>query len=123
MRTPHLSTQRGITFIETVIGIALFSMVALMLYSTYQRVYVTVRASQARVVAVGPSGSGASEPSNTFDFQSVVTPPVPCTFALSAVSQAAVAGGGTSSVTVTANDGRGGTGSAWRRTTSGCSPT
>lgn len=44
--------QSGITYIETIIGIALFTMTALLLYSTYQRVFVTVRASQARVVGV-----------------------------------------------------------------------
>lgn len=44
--------KRGLSYIETVISIAIFAAVATMLYSTYERVFVTARASQARVNAI-----------------------------------------------------------------------
>jgi type II secretory pathway pseudopilin PulG len=50
-QSPVASSRKGITYIEAIIGVALFSMVALLLFSTYQRVFVAVRASQVRVVA------------------------------------------------------------------------
>jgi hypothetical protein len=40
---------------------------------------------EARVAAIGPSGSGLSDVSNLFAFQAAVVPP-PCTFALSATT-------------------------------------
>ncbi len=58
---------------------------------------------EARVAAIGPAGNGLSDPSNVFDFQSVVVPPPPCTYALSAATGSLGASGGTSSVTVTAS--------------------
>jgi hypothetical protein len=58
---------------------------------------------EARVAAVGTTGSGVSDLSNAFDFQAVA-PPVSCSYALSAASQSAAAGGGSTSVTVTASD-------------------
>jgi hypothetical protein len=57
---------------------------------------------EARVSAVGAAGSGLSDASNVFDFQSVVVPP-PCTYALSATAGTVGASGGPSSVTVTAS--------------------
>lgn len=44
--------QNGLSLIETVIGVALFALVALMLSTTYSRVFITVRSAQARVNAV-----------------------------------------------------------------------
>jgi hypothetical protein len=52
----------------------------------------------ARVAAVGPTGSSASDPSNTFAFQS-------CAVTLGSPSQAFPAGGGAGSVTVNAGSG------------------
>ena len=59
---------------------------------------------EARVAAVGPTGSGQSDPSNPFDFQAVVTPP-PCTFTLSVAAVSVAATGSTSTVSVTASVG------------------
>ncbi len=44
--------KSGLTYIETVIGIALFAAVSLMLYSTYSRVFIVARAAQARINGV-----------------------------------------------------------------------
>lgn len=59
----------------------------------------------ARVAAIGPTGSGTSDPSNTFAFQSQSQV---CTFVLGSASQSVPAGGATGSVSVTA-----GSGCAW----------
>ena len=53
----------------------------------------------ARVAAVGPTGSGLSDPSNDFDCQSVATSP--CTYALSPATSAVAVAGGAVSVGVT----------------------
>jgi hypothetical protein len=60
---------------------------------------------QARVAAVGPTGTGQSDPSNLFDFQSAVPPPPPpsCTFTVSATGMTAAPSGQAGSVTVTAS--------------------
>ena len=42
----------GLSYIETVIGVGIFAFVALMLYTTYERVFVVARTAQARVNAV-----------------------------------------------------------------------
>ena len=57
---------------------------------------------EARVAAIGPTGTGLSDVSNLFAFQAVVVPP-PCTFALSASTGTVGATGGTLSVTTTAS--------------------
>jgi hypothetical protein len=57
---------------------------------------------EARVAAIGPTGTGVSDVSNLFAFQAAVVPP-PCTFALSASTGTAGASGGPLSVTVTAS--------------------
>ncbi len=44
--------KRGLSYIETVISVAIFAAVATMLYSTYGRVFVTARAAQARIDAI-----------------------------------------------------------------------
>jgi hypothetical protein len=56
---------------------------------------------EARVAAIGPTGTGLSDVSNLFAFQAAVVPP--CTFALSASTGTAGATGGTLSVTATAS--------------------
>ena len=51
----HLFFQRknsGISLVETVVGVAIFALVSLMLYTTFSRVFATVRAAQARVNAI-----------------------------------------------------------------------
>ena len=53
---------------------------------------------EARVMAVGPTGSGQSEPSNPFLFTA------PCSYSISPMSESFGAGGGTGSVTVTAGE-------------------
>ena len=40
------------SYVETIVSVAIFAGVATMLYSTYERVFVTARASQARVNAI-----------------------------------------------------------------------
>ena len=59
---------------------------------------------EARVAAVGPTGSGQSDPSNPFDFQVGVTPPL-CTFTLSTTAVSIEGRAGSSSVSVTASAG------------------
>lgn len=46
--TPH---SRGLSLVETVVAVAIFALVAFMLYTTYQRVFTTVRFAQARINA------------------------------------------------------------------------
>jgi hypothetical protein len=60
---------------------------------------------QARVAAVGPGGSSASEASNTFTYSS------PCTYAISPTSRSSPAAGESASVSITA-----GSGCAWTAT-------
>jgi hypothetical protein len=57
---------------------------------------------EARVAAIGPTGTGVSDVSNLFAFQAAVVPP-PCTYALSASTGTTGASGGPLSVTVTAS--------------------
>ncbi len=45
------NTERGLTFIETVVGVALFVMIASTLFATYQRVFLTVKNAQSRINA------------------------------------------------------------------------
>ena len=42
----------GLSYIETIIGVGIFALIALMLYSTYSRVFIVARAAQSRVNAV-----------------------------------------------------------------------
>ena len=42
----------GLSYIETIIGVALFALISMMLYSTYERVFVVARAAQSRINAV-----------------------------------------------------------------------
>jgi hypothetical protein len=56
---------------------------------------------QARVAAIGPTGSGQSDPSNLFDFQAGVIPS--CSFTLSSSAGSLSSGSGSSSVTLTAS--------------------
>ena len=62
---------------------------------------------QARVAAVGPTGTGQSDPSNLFDFQSAVPPPPPpsCTFIVSpsSTSVAGAAGSYTAALVASGN--------------------
>lgn len=41
----------GLSYIETVVGVAIFALVAVSLYTTYERIFVTVRTAQSRVNA------------------------------------------------------------------------
>lgn len=49
--------MRGLSLIEIVIGVALFALVAVMLYSTYQRVFDVVRVAQSRVDTIALANS------------------------------------------------------------------
>ena len=62
---------------------------------------------EARVAAVGPSGLGVSDPSNTFSLASATPPPI-CTYTLSPASLSLPAEGGSTPVTLTT-----GAGCAW----------
>jgi len=44
--------ERGLSLIETIIGVAIFTIVASSLYATYQQVFSVVRSQQARVNAI-----------------------------------------------------------------------
>lgn len=44
--------QRGISLIETVIGVALFSMISFSLYTTWTKVFKTIQSAEARTIAV-----------------------------------------------------------------------
>ena len=44
--------NRGLSYIETIVSVAIFAAVSLMLYTTYSRVLVVARAAQARVNAI-----------------------------------------------------------------------
>ncbi len=48
----HVNKRGGLTFVETIVGVALFAFVSLMLYGTYSRVFIVARIAQARVNAV-----------------------------------------------------------------------
>jgi hypothetical protein len=56
---------------------------------------------EARVAAVGPTGAGISDPSNTFDLLGTVPS---CSYALSSTALNTPASGGGASVTLTASD-------------------
>lgn len=51
-RGVHYHRYRGLSLIEAVVGVAIFTAVSMMLYSTFQRVFVTIRAAEARTTAV-----------------------------------------------------------------------
>jgi hypothetical protein len=51
-RLSKISHEAGLSLIEAVVGVAIFVGVSMMLYVTYQRVFVTVRAAEARTTAV-----------------------------------------------------------------------
>lgn len=44
--------NRGLSYVETVVSVAIFAAVSLMLYTTYSRVFIVARAAQARVNAI-----------------------------------------------------------------------
>lgn len=47
-----LKQNAGLSYIETVVSVAIFAMVATMLYMTYERVFIVARAAQARIDAI-----------------------------------------------------------------------
>ena len=48
----NINKKRGLSYVETVVSVAIFAGVATMLYSTYARVYITARAAQSRIDAI-----------------------------------------------------------------------